>query len=130
MTTVTAPSRMSLRTPEDVLAATPYLLGFHPVDSLVVLGLTGKKLTFHVRGDLPPAGSSRPLLDDLADYFGDLFLRQGVDGVVLVGYGTGQSGTPLITAVRHAMRRRRVEVRDMPPATDGPHWPYLCSNPR
>lgn len=44
---------LSLRTPADVIAAVPYLLGFHPADSLVVVALRGKRVVFVARGDLP-----------------------------------------------------------------------------
>src|SRR5262245_30004287 len=47
--------RVTLRTPTDVLAAVPYLLGFHPGESVVIIGLHGARLAFNVRADLPPA---------------------------------------------------------------------------
>jgi Domain of unknown function (DUF4192) len=129
MTTLSAASRLRLRSPQDVLAATPYLLGFHPADSLVVLGLVGKQLVFHVRGDLLEAGVPRAALDELADHYGDLFQTREITGVVLVGYGTAERVTPAITAVRRAMGRRQIEVREVLRAADGRFWSYLCKNP-
>ena len=32
---------LSLRSPEDLIAIVPYLVGFDPADSLVVIGLKG-----------------------------------------------------------------------------------------
>ncbi len=39
MTTNAYEPCLTLTSPADVLAAVPYLVGFHPVDSLVVIGL-------------------------------------------------------------------------------------------
>ncbi len=44
---------LTFRTPEDVLAAVPVLLGFEPADSVVMLTFGGRE-TFHARIDLPP----------------------------------------------------------------------------
>jgi hypothetical protein len=129
MTTVSAPPRMRLRSPEDVLAATPYFLGFHPSDSLVVLGLTGTSLKFHVRGDLPPIDASQKVLTEFGDQFGDLMQEHGIDAVVLVGYGTEPIVTPTVMAVQHAMSRRQIDVRDMLRTSDGLYWSYVCKDP-
>ena len=57
--TTTSPPRhpgrtvLTFRTPEDVLAAVPVLLGFEPSDSVVMLTFGGRE-TFHARVDLPP----------------------------------------------------------------------------
>ena len=47
MTTLTA------RSPEDLLAVVPVVLGFEPADSIVMLTLDARQ-TFHARVDLPP----------------------------------------------------------------------------
>lgn len=41
------------RRPEDLLALVPYLLGFHPEDSLVLLTFGATAASFHARVDLP-----------------------------------------------------------------------------
>jgi Domain of unknown function (DUF4192) len=43
--------------PEDLLAAVPVVLGFHPCDSLVMLTF-GARRAFHARLDLPPPGDA------------------------------------------------------------------------
>ncbi len=47
---------LTIDTPEAAVAATPYLLGFVPRDSLVLLLLDGHGLSVSMRVDLPPAG--------------------------------------------------------------------------
>lgn len=59
---------LSLRKPADLLAAIPYLLGFWPRDSLVLLGTEadGPHVVFTLRVDLPPRGTPRGVLRTLA----------------------------------------------------------------
>jgi hypothetical protein len=45
--------RLRLREPVDVLAAIPYLIGYQPHDSVVVLAMQGRRLYFTLREDLP-----------------------------------------------------------------------------
>ena len=56
-----APSTTSLvaRTPEDVLAVVPIVLGFVPEESVVMLTF-GAERTFHARVDLPDHESEIP----------------------------------------------------------------------
>ena len=46
-------TKLTTRTPEDVLAAVPVVLGFEPLESVVMLTFGGVE-TFHARVDLPP----------------------------------------------------------------------------
>jgi hypothetical protein len=50
----------SIRTPDEVIRAVPYLLGFHPRESLVLLALAGSRLVLTVRLDLPDAAGEDP----------------------------------------------------------------------
>src|SRR5688500_5602070 len=69
------------------LQAIPYLFGFAPRESLVLLGLRGprKRVMFQLRVDLP-----RDVVDAelVSDHVVDVLLRQdGVDHVLVVLYG-------------------------------------------
>jgi hypothetical protein len=128
MTSTSTPT-MRVRAPAEILAVVPYLLGFHPADSLVLIGLRGKKLTFNARGDLPVAGTPRVDIAELAGYYAEIFRRQGLDGALLVGYGPADRVTPLVTAVRDALLASGVEVPEALRVTDGRYWSYVCDNP-
>jgi hypothetical protein len=117
---------LRLRTPADVLAAVPYLLGFHPTDSLVVLGLRAARLVFSVRGDLPPPGT--PPGRDVG-YLAQVFAQQEVDTVLLVGYGPPSLVTPFVLAAQDRFRARGIEVSEILRATDGRYWSYVCESP-
>lgn len=118
-------STLRLRTPADLLAAVPYMLGFHPADSVVVLGLRREALVFELRGDLPGGGQ----VDDFADYYARLVHRQQVDAALLVGYGSGDAVTPAVTATAAALSRRGIAVPEMLRAYQGRYWSYTCTSP-
>ena len=68
------PPAVDLDEPGDLLAAIPHVLGFHPVDSLVLVGLHGShriRLGLVLRVDLPPpigyTQLARQLVQPLAD---------------------------------------------------------------
>src|SRR5512142_66394 len=121
--------RLSLRSPADVLAAVPYLLGFHPSDSVVLLGLHDHRLVFHARGDLPPEGAARSEVSDLATYLADVLHAQGVTEALVVGYGAACRVTPLMLGVAQTMPRRGIAMVERLRATDGRYWSYDCEDP-
>jgi uncharacterized protein DUF4192 len=118
--------KVSLRSPADMIAAIPYLLGFHPADSLVVLGLRAKQVTFQVRVDLPPAGDAVPFARQLAA----IVARQHVTRALLTGYGSEAAVTPAIKAVRTELLRRRIDVPEALRATDHRYFSYTCRDPQ
>jgi Domain of unknown function (DUF4192) len=90
--TSTRTPHITLENPGELLAAIPPLLGFHPVDSLVVFGLRGPRateLTLLLRSDLPPAARGRELAQTLLMPLA----QQGSVGVALVVVG-GQGRSP------------------------------------
>ena len=122
MTTATT---LHLRTAVDVLATVPYVFGFHPRDSVVLLGLAGARLVVQARADadagVPPGA--------LADQLTDLLLRQPVDAVVLVGYGPAALVTPPLAALRERLGRAGIPVRDVLRADRGRYWSDACRDP-
>lgn len=110
---------------EDVLGAVPYLLGFHPADSLVVIGMRGRwprgRLHLTVRWDLPTAASE---LDQALP----LLVREEVTQVVVVGYGPGPLVTPQVDAAVALFRRSGVRLVDALRVEGGRYWSYLCSD--
>jgi hypothetical protein len=118
-------TRLLLSSPADVLAAVPYLIGFHPADSLVVIGLTGRppggRLHLTTRWDLPlPSGA----LGGLAT----LLRRERVDQIVIVGYGPGSLVTAPVDQVRELAGQAGVRVTDALRAEHGRYWSYVCES--
>ncbi len=119
--------RMVLASPADLLCALPYLLGFHPADSLVVAGFAGRppdgRLRLTARWDLPlAAGAAARLVPLLA--------REGITRVALVGYGPGPLVTPAIDEVIAVLRDAGVAVLEALRTDGARYWSYLCRNVR
>lgn len=110
---------LRLTSPGDVLAAVPYLVGFHPERSLVVIGCAGRLLRVTTRWDLPaPPGTFDGLMPMLA--------RERTTTVILAGYGPGSAVTPAIDAVTRLARARGLRVNLALRAHEGRYWSYGC----
>ncbi len=117
MTTPTTPTTLVARSPEDVLAVVPVVLGFVPHDSVVMLTF-GARSPFHARVDLPPPEEVPEAVAALLDPA----RRHGVRRVVFVLYSgdarfAGRVGGELVTAFETA----GVEVIEALRA-DGRRW--------
>ncbi|MGW5672553.1 DUF4192 domain-containing protein, partial [Micromonospora sp. NPDC003776] len=118
--------RLAVRSPADLIAAVPYLLGFHPADSVVVVALRGRRVVFAARGDLPePGADPRPAAGHLAE----VIARQGSESATVIGYGPPVRVTPAVDAVGEALDRAGLLVLDALRVTDGRWWSYLCTEP-
>jgi hypothetical protein len=72
------------RTPEDLLAVVPAVLGFHPEESLVMLTFGGRR-SFHARVDLPEEPGH---VAQVVDMLLTPALRQRPETVLFVAYST------------------------------------------
>lgn len=67
----------------ELINALPSMYGFPPADSLVVLGLNGKRIAFGLRLDLPDA----TLIDSVADLAVHHLRHQRVEGAIVLAVG-------------------------------------------
>jgi hypothetical protein len=120
--------RIRLRSPADVLSAVPFLFGFHPTESLVVVGLKGKAMLLHARVDLPEVGAPVAALQQYGGELAELVRNGGADSAVLVGYGTPEQVDRAMRAAHQAFTTRRIKVGDRLRAHGGRYWSYACRN--
>jgi hypothetical protein len=117
---------ITLKSPADLVAAAPYLLGFHPSHSVVVLAFRDRSLTCAARGDLAgPDGRPETVARDLIDAIG----RQPATAVAILAYGPADRASTAAAAVRAAAERRGLAVRDALRVDRGRWWSYLCDDP-
>jgi len=114
------------RSPEDLLAVVPVVLGFAPTDSVVMLTFGGAR-PFHARVDLPHDPN------DVAEVVGALVdpaVRHRVGRVVLVLYSGGdQPARRVANALARSLERSGIAVVDCL-RTDGQRWfPLLGRHP-
>jgi hypothetical protein len=110
----------TLRSLRDLLAVVPYLLGFHPTDSVVALALRRRQVVFQVRADLDA---------EAVGQVAGLVARQQPTSAVVLGYGPGAAVTPVVLGVRDAVESGGVPVLDVLRVADGRYWSYLCPEP-
>ena len=110
-----------IRDAADLASAVPYMLGFHPSDSLVAIGCGGTGGSCALRYDLTltPA-AARHLTGVLASH---AFTR-----AMLVAYGPEAEAAPAVTLASRALREARIEVHEAIRVHEGRFWSYLCDD--
>jgi hypothetical protein len=122
-----ARARVRLSTPADILSSIPYLIGYHPGESVVVIGMRQRQVTFAARDELSPDGL--PPSGERVRTLVDVVTRQRCDGVLIVGFGDEHRVGPAVWALGSALEQANVEIREALRADDGRYWSYLCNNP-
>lgn len=113
---------IKLSSPADLIAATPYLLGFHPARSLVMVALSGPRVKLAVRCDLTPdpAEVVRELIE--------VVCRQDATEIVALGYGPADEVEPALRAAGRAADNRDLPIKDLLRVDQGRWWSYVCGN--
>jgi hypothetical protein len=123
---------LRLRSPADVVEAVPYLVGFHPERSIVVLCLSRrhKELTLSMRLDLPPAGDAREAARLLSGHV----RGSGGDLVLIACYPEGadqrESAQAMVDELCDCLPQPILRVKEAVRVEDGRWWSYLCRNPQ
>lgn len=73
---------LRLKSPSELLAIVPYLLGFEPTDSIMVICLENSRIGLTQRLDLPPAGEGEAAVRSLMPSL----MREHPDQVLLIAY--------------------------------------------
>jgi hypothetical protein len=116
-----------------MLAIIPYLLGFAPEDSLVIIGIEPPKgeIKISMRYDLPAGPDPDPeLVKDIAGHAVAVLGSQQVTGAIVVGYGPDPRVRPLIDALGSAAVPHGIELTECLRFHDGRYWSYTCRNER
>jgi hypothetical protein len=128
---VTVSDDQSIRVtpPAGLLAFIPHLLGFHPANSLVIIGTRPPSAVIYVtlRYDLPdpadPIAAAWIALDAAR------ILARGRTGkVAAVGYGSDQLVTPVISELQN-LKTPRLQLIEVLRVAEGRYWSYLCTKP-
>ncbi|HEX4019455.1 MAG TPA: DUF4192 domain-containing protein [Frankiaceae bacterium] len=113
-----------------MLAAVPYLLGFAPSRSLVVLSLRGKQvgLTMRIDLDTPPGELRKVVVNRLkADHATKAILI--VFDPEEADASEAKPGSRIAWPLIGALRREKFTVKDAMGVRDGRFWSFLCEEP-
>ena len=126
MTTTTHLDRLALRSPDALIAALPYLLGFHPTESAVLLWLRRGALLLTQRLDLPPVGGlDEPWQRALWSHPG----ADAADELVLVVVSETAVDPALLEAVLSEAGSRGMDVRDAVHLAADRWRSLMCTDP-
>jgi hypothetical protein len=125
----TPAARVRAGSPAAVLAIVPYLLGFMPESSIVVIGTEAAKGSVKVtlRYDLPdPADAG--LAADIAAHAVAVLGSQRLTAAIAVGYGPEALVRPLAVAFKDALSKSEVGLLEFLRVEGGRYWSYTCAN--
>lgn len=115
-----------LRSPDAVLAALPYLLGFTPRDSAVLVWVGRKRILLTQRLDLPAESA------DLGPWLQAMWTHQAADRAdeLIVVLATESGEAPrLAEAVLSRAAESDLDVRDVLRLWEGRWWSLICNDP-
>ena len=118
------PVTLRLSSPEEFLSAVPYLIGFHPERSLVLVGLDGSRVAVTARLDLDECGAGE-LGHALA-----VLVQAGSDSMIVALYdeghseSPGHSGRPVIEALLDLAQWEGLRLGEVLIVRGERYWPY------
>ena len=121
-----ATNTINLKSPHELLAIVPFVLGFRPTNSIVVLCLSDHRLGLTQRLDLPRPEHARQVALALMPSL----VVEDPDSVVVIGYeNRAGDSLPALDALTAALHSREVEIHDRL-VVRGDRWRSLdCDNP-
>lgn len=117
---------LRLNSPRELLAIVPYLLGFEPRDSIMVISLQNRTIGLTQRLDLPPAGAGEAVVGSLMPSL----MRERPDQVLLIAYENRPDlSAEAVDALTSALTAAGVPIHDRLVVRDG-RWRSLdCHEP-
>ncbi len=116
-----------LRSPDAVLSALPYLLGFIPTASIVIIWVRQHRILLTQRLDLPPAETA--LVGWLEARWAHQAASQAVELIVIL-VTDRPDARHLADAVLARAGEAGLPVRDALLLTDGRWWSLMCTDPQ
>ena len=115
----------TVKTPHDLLAAVPFLIGYHPSNSLVLISVKADALEMAMRIDFPinpPDGAYALLASHLK--------RDHADGALLVAYEPEgiEAGPEVLRNAADAVAALEIPIRELMLVRNGRWRSLLCSD--
>ncbi len=118
-----------VKDPGDVIAVIPYLVGFTPTESLVVIALEGPRRRFGpcVRLDLAETEDD---VEQLLDYLVEVIRRHGFRTLLVAAFSSRPKlADPVMRTLLARLERRGVTVTEALRADGERWWSYQCLDP-
>ena len=112
-----------MRRPDELLAIIPYLIGFHPQESLVVVFVRSGRVILAGRLDLPADADG----EKMADFIGALAKRERAEALALVAYSAAAlPANRLLTRLMDHLTDH--ELTDVLYVGHGRWWSLTCAD--
>jgi hypothetical protein len=105
----TSESKLRLQSHTDLLSMIPYMLGFQPADSIVILAVSGSRVVFASRVDTPSIGETPAEFLASIDLLASHVAEHG-NSAIVIGYGERDRVTPAMNSALDAMQTRTVPI--------------------
>jgi hypothetical protein len=145
MSVPVAPSggRLTLSTPDALVASIPHMLGFPPADSVVIVGIASdgvgesSMVRLTQRFDRPPTGGTDEAMRELARQAAAPMIRSGSTEVVITVFGDSVAGLDpvlpdavLVDELVTAFDDGGVRTKDTIFTDGASRWSYGCMDPQ
>lgn len=119
----------TLTSPHDLLAAIPFLIGYHPTNSLVIVSLKNDCVGMAMRVDYPPSESAH--LMDGYEALAFHLVREGAEGALIVSYVPDgrNDGEEILGNISTVLSRAEIPIRESLLITAGRWRSLLCCDP-
>jgi hypothetical protein len=116
-------TRLKVRRPDDLLAIVPYLVGFHPEESLVTVVVRSGRVRLTVRMDIPPESEG----NEIAQQIDALARREKAEALALIAYSAASlPAHRLLTALMDRLGDQ--QLTDVLYVGHGRWWSLTCGD--
>lgn len=118
----------TLTSPHDLLAAVPFLIGYHPSDSLVLVSLKGEAIGMAMRVDYP--AENQPNFSEACDALVAHLSRERGEGALLIAYVPTErsDGELVLNELSLALTRADISLQESLLIWQGRWRSTLCSD--
>lgn len=113
----------TLTSAHDLITAIPFLIGFHPSESIVLISIKDEAIGLAMRIDLP-----QHLASDEIDLLAHHFLREEADAALLVAYMPDErdDGDSLLISLGAGLIRNGVDIQESLVVRSGRYRSIIC----
>jgi hypothetical protein len=112
----------TLTSPHDLLAAIPFLIGYHPENSLVLVALKDDSVGMAMRVDMPT-----DIAPESYDLLASHFQREAADAALIVAYVDSETDPePVLINTSAALLRAGISIKESLIVSDGRYRSMLC----
>jgi hypothetical protein len=112
----------TLTSPHDLLAAIPFLIGYHPENSLVLVALKDDSVGMAMRVDMPT-----DIALESYDLLASHFQREAADAALIVAYVDSETDSePVLINTSAALLRAGISIKESLIVFDGRYRSMLC----